>query len=67
MRKNQAAAEQLCRSFSDIVELRPSPDSGIKLVRPDGYLAYVADKGESIAALRWVRSLLERQTRAMIA
>ncbi len=56
------AAKQLCGSFNDIVELRPSRTSGIKLVRPDGYIAYSAHNGDGVAALRSVRSLLERQT-----
>ena len=56
------AAKQLCDSFSDIVELRPSRDPGLKLVRPDGYIAYSAHNGDSTAALGSVRSLLERQT-----
>src|SRR6266851_654894 len=36
------AAEQLCGSLSDIVDLRPAPHDGITLVRPDGYIAYAA-------------------------
>src|SRR5262249_4162947 len=32
----QEAAKQLSESFSDIVELRPGPNAGITLVRPDG-------------------------------
>lgn len=54
------AAAQLARSFADIVELRLSPDTGVTLVRPDGYIAYSAH--DSVAALGSVRSLLERQT-----
>jgi 2-polyprenyl-6-methoxyphenol hydroxylase-like FAD-dependent oxidoreductase len=56
------AARQLCGSFSDIVELRPSGTNGITLVRPDGYIAYSRHNGDGLAALRSVRSLLERQT-----
>src|ERR1051326_6606794 len=43
------AAKQLCESFRGVVELRPDRDHGIKLVRPDGYLAYSADKSDSTA------------------
>ena len=56
------AAKQLCGSFSDIVELRPSRSPGLRLVRPDGYVAYSAHNGNSTAVLGSVRSLLERQT-----
>ena len=56
------AAKQLCGSLSDIVELRPSRSPGLKLVRPDGYVAYSAHNGNSTAVLGSVRSLLERQT-----
>ncbi len=57
------AAQQLCGRFSGILELRPAQDDGaITLVRPDGYLAYSAHNGDSMAALESVRSLLERQT-----
>ncbi len=56
------AAKQLAGSFPDRVELRLGPSQGVALVRPDGYIAYSALNGDSIAALRSVRSLLERQT-----
>jgi hypothetical protein len=56
------AAEQLAASFSDIVELRPGPFKEITLVRPDGYVAYSAHNHDAVAALKSVRSVLERQT-----
>jgi hypothetical protein len=56
------AAEQLCGSFSEIAELRPSQEKGITLVRPDGYIAYSAHKDDSLASLASVRALLEPQT-----
>jgi 2-polyprenyl-6-methoxyphenol hydroxylase-like FAD-dependent oxidoreductase len=56
------AAKQLCESFKDTAELRTSPKPGMKLVRPDGYIAYAAHKDDSISSLTAVRSLLERQT-----
>jgi len=55
-------AKQLCAALSDIVELRSTPNHGIRLVRPDGYVAYEAHNREGIAAIASVRSLLERQT-----
>jgi hypothetical protein len=59
------ATKQLCDSFRDVVELRPSRNPGLRLVRPDGYVAYSAHNGHSAAVLGSVRSLLERQTRPM--
>jgi hypothetical protein len=56
------AADRLCASLNDIVEMRPSHQSGVTLVRPDGYVAYSTSDGESTAAIEAVRSLLERQT-----
>ena len=56
------AAKRLVESFQDVVELRPSIDPGITLVRPDGYIAYsAAEGGES--ALESMRSLLGKQVR----
>jgi 2-polyprenyl-6-methoxyphenol hydroxylase-like FAD-dependent oxidoreductase len=74
----KAAAEQLARSLSDVVEFRQTQHEGITLVRPDGYIGYSAhissahpDSAHSgsahpdnnDAALKSVRSLLERQTK----
>ncbi len=56
------AARELSRSYKDILELRLSEWPGIKLVRPDGYLAYSAREGNRASDLQAVRSLLERQT-----
>ena len=56
------AAKQLTGSFPEIVELRMTQGQGVALVRPDGYLAYSKSSGDSSAALRSVRSLIERQT-----
>jgi 2-polyprenyl-6-methoxyphenol hydroxylase-like FAD-dependent oxidoreductase len=56
------AAKELCEAFGDVIELRLSGHSGLKLVRPDGYVAYSAHTGDSSGALGSVRSLLERQT-----
>ena len=58
----KAAARELTESLSGVVELRVGSGNGIKLVRPDGYVAYGAHGGDGGAALKSVRSLLERQT-----
>ena len=55
------AAKQLCDSFDGIVELRSTPQPGVTLVRPDGYIAYSAHNHDSVAALGAVHSLLKRQ------
>jgi 2-polyprenyl-6-methoxyphenol hydroxylase-like FAD-dependent oxidoreductase len=54
------SARELCESLSDVVELRSSPESGIRLVRPDGYIAYEGHPGAS--AVSNIRKLVERQT-----
>jgi 2-polyprenyl-6-methoxyphenol hydroxylase-like FAD-dependent oxidoreductase len=56
-----AAARQICAEFRDTVELRRWRGPGLKLVRPDGYLAYSAHAADG-GALTHVRSLLERQS-----
>jgi 2-polyprenyl-6-methoxyphenol hydroxylase-like FAD-dependent oxidoreductase len=61
------AAKALCQSFAELVEYRSSQTPGIRLVRPDGYLAYAADTADAVAAFASVRSLLDRQTRSPVA
>jgi 2-polyprenyl-6-methoxyphenol hydroxylase-like FAD-dependent oxidoreductase len=56
------AAQRLCDSLSDIIELRSSARPGIDLVRPDGYVAYSAHVHDGAQALNSVRSILQRQT-----
>jgi 2-polyprenyl-6-methoxyphenol hydroxylase-like FAD-dependent oxidoreductase len=58
------AAEDLTKSFAAVAELRFSPKPGVRLVRPDGYVAYSAVDGDSTSSLASVRALLERQTNA---
>jgi len=56
------AAKGLAASFEGVLDLRQRSSSEITLVRPDGYVAYSAANHNGIAALEFVRSLLERQT-----
>lgn len=56
-------AKQLADSFGGIVELRTSRNPGITLVRPDGYVAYAANRGGGTQALAPVRAVLARQTK----
>lgn len=55
------AARQLAEAFSDIVELRAGAAKNITLVRPDGYVAYAAQNGDELAALKSIRSVPELQ------
>jgi len=54
------AARRAFDDFQRVLELRPSTRPGITLVRPDGYIAYSADRAGA-AALESVRSLLQKQ------
>jgi len=58
----RVVAKQLFESFRDIVEFRSSRNVGVTLVRPDGYIAYTAQRRDLVPALASVRSLLELQT-----
>jgi hypothetical protein len=51
---SKAAAEDLARSFNDVVELRFGPHDGLTLVRPDGYIAFSA-RGVPAAPQLWRR------------
>lgn len=53
-----AAARQLCLEHPELVEFRASRDAGLKLLRPDGYLAYTAF--DAAASLSDVAALLRR-------
>jgi hypothetical protein len=56
------AVKQLAESQSDILEVRWSPEAGITLVRPDGYIAYTASARGGARALGSLREVLEGQT-----
>jgi len=56
------AARHIGESLHDVVELRPSPQVGITLVRPDGYMAYAAHTSDAGKALASVKAILQRQT-----
>jgi 2-polyprenyl-6-methoxyphenol hydroxylase-like FAD-dependent oxidoreductase len=58
----QNDAERLCESLTEVLQFRKTPGSGIKLIRPDGYLAFSAVSVDH-PALEMTRSLLEKQTR----
>lgn len=54
------AAKRLTASLSDVMELRVTQARGVTLVRPDGYIAWSGQGGDS--AWEAIRSLLQRQT-----
>jgi 2-polyprenyl-6-methoxyphenol hydroxylase-like FAD-dependent oxidoreductase len=56
------AAQELCASFGDIVELRSTSHPEVMLVRPDGYIAFAGASRDGGAALASLRTVLERQT-----
>ncbi len=56
------AAKHLFEPFRDIVEFRSSPNAGVTLVRPDGYIAYSRRNRDLVPALASARSLIECQT-----
>ncbi len=56
------AAKNLATSQEETLDLRFAPQSGLTLIRPDGYVAYSARSSDSVAALRSIRSLLDSQT-----
>jgi hypothetical protein len=60
---NEQSANALVNELKEVVELRRSQDRGLKLVRPDGYVAFEA-KNISQAELSSVRELLENKVLA---
>ena len=58
------AMQQLCAGMRDVVELRSTPNHGVRLVRPDGYLAYEAQSRNQNGSIAAIRSLVESLTRS---
>lgn len=56
------AARQLADSFAELVELRLSRQSGVSLIRPDGYIACSGQGRDDPAILALASELLQRQT-----
>jgi len=57
-----SAFESLATEFSDVLIVRTSDSAGIRLVRPDGYLAFSADNERGERTIETIRSLLMRMT-----
>ncbi len=53
---------KLSAAFSEVLEVRTGPASGIRLVRPDGYVAYTARRTDGVRTWEALGALLERQT-----
>jgi 2-polyprenyl-6-methoxyphenol hydroxylase-like FAD-dependent oxidoreductase len=56
------AANRFCASTDGLVECRAARSPGIRLVRPDGYIAYAGESRDTGRLLESVQSLLKRQT-----
>ena len=56
------AAGELADSMGDIVEVRAATDAGLKLIRPDGYIAFQASGGAD--AIGTMGRLLRKMTAA---
>jgi 2-polyprenyl-6-methoxyphenol hydroxylase-like FAD-dependent oxidoreductase len=56
------AVTELAASLADVVELRITRSHGVTLVRPDGYIAYTGQPGDSTTKWEQIRSLLTLQT-----
>jgi hypothetical protein len=48
-------------AFDDVLELRTAHNTGVTLVRPDGYVAFESE-GAGTEAIAAAREVLERQT-----
>lgn len=60
--ETRIAAQQFSESHQDVVEMRMSSAEGAALVRPDGYIAAAAGKGEGKTGIARLGSVLERHT-----
>jgi 2-polyprenyl-6-methoxyphenol hydroxylase-like FAD-dependent oxidoreductase len=58
--KVPAVSEQI-RPLTDVVEIRPSREPGIKLIRPDGYVSYASRDAED-QAIASLKLLMAKQT-----
>ncbi len=56
----QSSAESLTMEFNGLLTIRTSQTPGIRLVRPDGYLAFSADSERGDRAIDSIRALLMR-------
>lgn len=57
------AAKQLAERFSPVLEVRACEHDGLRLLRPDGYVAYEAGNGNPVRAISEIDDLLMCQTR----
>lgn len=57
-----SAFQSLADEFSDVLIVRTSESAGIRLVRPDGYLAFSSDSERGERTIEAIRSLLLRMT-----
>jgi 2-polyprenyl-6-methoxyphenol hydroxylase-like FAD-dependent oxidoreductase len=62
----EETARELFGRFGNVLELRRSGHPGVVLVRPDGYVAYSADRAD-VSVLTGVSSVLEKQAKSTAA
>ncbi|MBN1956750.1 MAG: FAD-dependent monooxygenase [Desulfuromonadales bacterium] len=58
----EKAAQQLEKEFQQIIALRRTHDQGIKLVRPDGYIAFSTNRESQASTVETIKSILQQQT-----
>lgn len=56
------AVRRLCAELSDVVEFRPTQKQGVRLVRPDGYVAYETHSRNQNGSIDTMRSLVKNWT-----
>lgn len=60
-KETEPSTGEAARQLADVLELRPTQNECIMLIRPDGYVAFSAPHREGGVALESVRSILKRQ------
>lgn len=54
--------KRLSMTFPEVLEVRTAQTPGIRLVRPDGYVAYAARRTDGVRTWEALRALLQKQT-----
>jgi 2-polyprenyl-6-methoxyphenol hydroxylase-like FAD-dependent oxidoreductase len=54
---------ELCRTFSNVIEIKRARHPGVTLVRPDGYVAYTSPRAGDAHSLNVLKTLLLNQAR----
>jgi len=59
----QTSVQALLKEFSNVLTVKPSQTAGVRLIRPDGYLAFSSSGEPGDKTIEAIRALLIRQTR----